>query len=148
MKQILILSKQQFDNMEPDDRFVAIRIIDPEGETHSEKRGYKDQICLEFWDLEDPIGRFDIITARQAFKLYEFMIKHKDADYLVVHCMAGISRSNTVASFFAAHIAKDDYWSLKLASDTTKAINYAVWDALKYEAMRAGNWHIPFSKPN
>ena len=145
MKSIKILSKRQFDNTESNPEAIAIRIIDPEQEVHSDIHGYKDEIKLAFWDLEEPIGRFSIITEQQANELYQFMKKHKDIDHLVVHCMAGISRSNTVATFFAAHIAKDDHIALQLANDTTKAINYAVWDALKNQAIADNNWHYPFT---
>jgi len=148
MKSVHIMSKRQFDETPANPEAIAIRIIDPEQEVHSDISGYKDEIKLAFWDIEEPIGRFNIITDEQAKQLYDFMMKHKDEQHLVVHCMAGISRSNTVANFFAYHIAKDDYWASKLASDPTKAINFAVWDALKEQAIVDNNWHIPFTKDN
>ena len=145
MKSIKILSKKQFDNTEPNPEAIAIRIIDPEQEVHSDIHGYKDEIKLAFWDIEKSSGKYSIITEQQANELYQFMKKHKDIDHLVVHCMAGISRSNTVATFFATHIAKDDYIALQLANDRTKMINYAVWDALKNQAIADNNWHYPFT---
>ena len=145
MKSVKVLSKRQFDITEPNPEAIAIRIIDPEQEIHSDILGYKDEIKLAFWDLAEPFGKYGVITEQQAGELYQFMKKHKDVEHLVVHCMAGISRSNTVAIFFAAHIAKDDYIASQLTNDRTKIINYAVWDALKKQAIADNNWNYPFT---
>ena len=145
MKYCKVVSKKEFDKLEPDVNAVAIRIIDPEGENHSNIDGYKDELRIEFWDIDDDIGRLKAITDEQAKIIYDFMIKNINAEALVVHCMAGVSRSNTIAQFFAFHIAKDDYIASLLSSDTTKIINYGIWDKLKKQAQLNNNWHITFS---
>lgn len=145
MLYVKVLSKLQFDTHTPDPEAIAIRIIDPQGAKHSSISGYRDEIRLEFWDVENTIGKYAQISEQQAEQLYDFMLRHKDAERLVVHCMAGISRSNTVAQFFASHIAKDDKMASLVASAQGKLINYGVWDALKEQAIKHNNWHMPFT---
>ena len=144
MKYCKVLSKKEFDNLIVDPEAIAIRIIDPENEAHSDITGYKDELKLTFWDTEKPIGRFTPISEYQAEQLYNFMYKYKEEQKLVVHCMAGMSRSNTIAQFFALHIAKDDYTASLLASIQGKMINYGVWDALKEQAIKNHHWYTPF----
>ena len=56
---------------------------------------FKGFLEVSFWDLEKPIGRFNIITSTQGSVIREFILNNKDSRF-VIHCEAGISRSAAV----------------------------------------------------
>lgn len=49
----------------------------------------------------------DVFTKEHARQIIDFSLKHKD-EPILVHCAAGISRSQAVALFIAKHIKKDN----------------------------------------
>jgi hypothetical protein len=73
---------------------VAICLFDPDREIRpeSEFEGFADFIQLQFWDVEEPIGRITPITDFQGTQLRDFIEKNKDFKFLI-HCEAGMSRS-------------------------------------------------------
>lgn len=140
---VRILPKQIFDQTDVNPEAICVRIVDPDQRHNEDVSGYKDEIRLEFWDIEEVVGNYFPINEFQAKELYKFLKKNCGAP-LVVHCMAGVSRSNTVGTFYAQVILKDEALASVLASDQTKIINFAVWDALKNEAIKDNNFDFPF----
>jgi len=77
---------------------VAICLFDPDRNVHPEDtfKGYHDFIQMQFWDVEEPIGRIIPISDEQGKELFDFISKNKDKRFLI-HCEAGMSRSAGVA---------------------------------------------------
>jgi predicted protein tyrosine phosphatase len=73
---------------------VLISIHDPDKAVHPDSKveGFHDVLQIKFWDIETPIGNYDIIEPEQGKELRDFIEKHKDKRFLI-HCAAGMSRS-------------------------------------------------------
>lgn len=73
---------------------VLISIHDPNRAVHPPEKvtGWFDVLQIQFWDIETPIGSYDIITDDEANTIREFIEKHKDKRFMI-HCAAGVSRS-------------------------------------------------------
>ena len=80
------------------DNLVLISIHDPDQKIHSltDVQGFDDVLQIQFWDLEESIANYEIITSEQGQEIREFILKNKNKRFLV-HCAAGISRSAGVA---------------------------------------------------
>lgn len=58
-----------------------------------------------FYDIEDDLKcsesgkEYHPITNEQVNELFNYLMSHKDYDYFIVHCSAGISRSGAVGTF-------------------------------------------------
>lgn len=61
----------------------------------------------------------DVFTKEQAHEIIKFSLKHKD-EPILVHCAAGISRSQAVALFIAKHIKKHNQLFNLLYHDNLK----------------------------
>lgn len=73
---------------------VLISIHDPSSKVHPPSRiqGWYDVLQIQFWDVEEDIGKYTIITNEQANTIREFIEKHKHRKFMI-HCAAGKSRS-------------------------------------------------------
>lgn len=97
-----VVSKKEFEvmsNSVDGQGIVVISIIDPENATPVPAdllSHYDDVLQMQFWDLEEPIGRFKIINEEEAKIIFDFINKNKDKRFFI-HCMAGMSRSAGVA---------------------------------------------------
>lgn len=68
--------------------------------TKEEVQGFRDVLQIEFWDIEEDIGIYKIITDEQAKTIQNFILVNlqKDPDTrFIVNCKAGKSRSAAVA---------------------------------------------------
>lgn len=65
----------------------------------------KDFKSMWFYDIEESFIHhksgitYDVITDNQLQEIYDYLIEHKDYDYFIVHCTAGVSRSGAVGAF-------------------------------------------------
>lgn len=106
----------------PHEKTVIIRVSEPDYEKewktpllHHEQ--FADILHVFFYDVtdaqierilkEEPHAPYFAITKEEAEKILTFVDKHKDADRVVVHCSAGISRSPAVGIAIAGHF---DLW--------------------------------------
>lgn len=67
--------------------------------TKEEVQGFRDVLQIEFWDIEEDIGIYKIITDEQAKIIQNFILANlqKDPDVrFIVNCKAGKSRSAAI----------------------------------------------------
>lgn len=69
-----------------------ITISDPDKQNIDDENYFLDTLKLKFWDVEEEIGRFAPIHLTQAKKIYDFIMKNKNSEFLI-NCEAGVSRS-------------------------------------------------------
>jgi predicted protein tyrosine phosphatase len=69
-----------------------ITISDPSRKNINHNNHFVDTLELKFWDIEEDIGSYKIITNEQAKQIYDFIVKNKDKEFLI-NCEAGVSRS-------------------------------------------------------
>ena len=106
----------------PVEKTVMIRISEPDYEKgrdtpllHEDK--FADILHVSFYDVTDaqierissvePDSPYFAIRTEDAEKILDFVDKHVDADRVLVHCSAGISRSPAVGIAIAGHF---DLW--------------------------------------
>lgn len=96
-EEIVKHSADDFLKLKKDENTVLISITDPDKKTLPVEilSQFKNSLSLQFWDVEEPIGRFTPIEQSQAKEIKEFILSHKD-DNFIIHCEAGISRSAAV----------------------------------------------------
>lgn len=140
--EVLVLSRASFNEFVRDtdhSNFVAVRISNPYGEGHSDDTNFFDELCIDFWDVEDISERYVPISQHQARTIVDFLVKYKDRKQFVFHCEAGLKRSFTCALFLADKILGDDVLVGLLSSDQKRALNFRVWGAL-YDTYREGKY--------
>ena len=95
--EIIEFSKDGFKKINKDENTVIISITDPDREPISNNilSQFKDSLSIQFWDVEEGIGRIQPINEEQAKEVREFIIRNKDNNF-VIHCEAGMSRSAAV----------------------------------------------------
>lgn len=73
---------------------VLISIHDPDSQKFNDDMvsRFQDSIQVQFWDIEETIGKYEIISDEIAEELREFINKNKDRRFFI-HCHAGQSRS-------------------------------------------------------
>jgi len=84
---------------------IIISITDPkEAEYHNMFR--KPILKLKFHDMHYlPVeDRFILFNKEMAQQIVKFIKKYQDADHLVVHCSAGLSRSPAVAAAISEYL--------------------------------------------
>lgn len=86
---------------------VFITISDPNKPNVDDKGYFKDKLELKFWDVEEDIGNYTPINITQAKEIYDFIITHKDAEFLI-NCEAGVSRSAGVG-LAIEYLLRDKY---------------------------------------
>lgn len=55
-------------------------------------KDFKASLRVKFWDIEEDIGNYKVISDRQAKQIQDFIIENKDSKF-IIHCKAGQSRS-------------------------------------------------------
>lgn len=64
-----------------------------------EVSGFKDVLQIEFWDLEEDIGKYKIITDDEAKTIQKFILNNLQENpetKFIIHCAAGVSRSAAI----------------------------------------------------
>jgi len=91
------LNKNNFKDINIDSNTVLISITDPGTELLDQKllNKFKDNLSIQFWDIEEAIGNYKPISLVLAKQIKDFILKHKNNNF-VIHCEAGISRSAAV----------------------------------------------------
>jgi predicted protein tyrosine phosphatase len=97
---VLILPESIAKYYHPSLDTVLIRIKDEEPEPFLFEKYYLDVLKLVFDDVSSPTPYGKLMTKEDAKKVVDFFVKHKDKK-LVVHCVAGISRSTATACAWA-----------------------------------------------
>lgn len=78
---------------------AVISIRDPETQIASLQTGWRDVLYLDFFDTDGSDPELKHMSLADAQSIVEFAGKHHDADEILVHCIAGQSRSAGVAEF-------------------------------------------------
>lgn len=68
---------------------------DDEQLSDEEVQGFKDSLRVKFWDIEETIGSYCIISEEIALEIQNFILKNLENRF-IVHCRAGVSRSAAV----------------------------------------------------
>lgn len=96
---IQFMSQWAAESITPDKSMVCISIIRP-GENEAKLReGWKDVLKLKFDDVDRLAYHTQRFSLEDAQEIILFMEENKDIETVIVHCMAGISRSAAVARF-------------------------------------------------
>jgi len=124
------------------ENLVLISISEPkqngyEDETLSDTdvKDFKDSIRVKFWDVEEDIDEYKVISDSVAKELHDFIIKNKNNKFLI-HCKAGQSRSAGVGMAVECLINHDGdkYQYILKGSDITKnprySPNFTVYDKI------------------
>lgn len=124
----------------PED-FIIISITDPDVENPLPDRPH--MLKIQFWDIEDTIGKYEPLTVEQGRILRNFVIKsfeEFDKPKFIVQCMAGQSRSAGVAKaieclwhFGFGQSAKYDYmtgFSSEIDAHIRYSPNLTVFDRI------------------
>lgn len=94
--EVLKYSIDNFKDLNKDENTVLITISDPDMQEISIdiQKQFKDCLSIKFWDVEKDtsIGRFVPINKEQALIIKDFILKHKNSNF-IINCEAGISRS-------------------------------------------------------
>jgi hypothetical protein len=96
---VLILSQIQAETYEPAGREVCISVTDPGKLPARLSVKFAAVLRLAFTDITEPTG-FDgdvLFDHHHATQIIAFVAKWRDADRIVVHCRAGLSRSPGIA---------------------------------------------------
>lgn len=102
------------EQMQPNDKMACISVTSPNGWAKL-KNNWKDVLRLEFDDIDrlhpdiSLLVGTNLFSKDQAQEVVEFLDKNKDVDELIVHCMAGISRSAAIARFAAERFNCNDF---------------------------------------
>jgi len=77
-----------------DENTVLITISDPDNIPVSKEiqNAFKDSLSLQFWDVEEAIGKYNPISDAQAKEIKDFILKNKENNF-IINCEAGMSRS-------------------------------------------------------
>lgn len=107
---------------------VAIRISDSQALFGAD---HPDQIIHRFIFADANEGESGVIVAEQADKIVAILQEAKAKGYdVVVHCVAGISRSGAVAQFAIDYLGFGDYYAIS-EQKCTRIPNLAVSKALR-----------------
>jgi predicted protein tyrosine phosphatase len=97
--EFVILSRTNAENYEPTGAEVCISIGNPKTAPVKLSSGFRDVLHLTFTDIASPSPmRYDLLFAPEhARAILEFIARWPDVERIVVHCVAGQSRSPAVA---------------------------------------------------
>jgi predicted protein tyrosine phosphatase len=99
----------------PVDNWAMISIRCP-GDTVKLQEGWKNLLVLEFDDVDFQFDNYVVFSDEQAGEVIEFLDNlDKDIKGIIVHCLAGISRSSAVALFIRDYYAPKHLPSLSYA---------------------------------
>ena len=99
---IIILPKYRAEKFEPANRTIMISVVDPEEPTPNIQfeNKFVDIFYLKFHDTDSRYSdNYQALSESTALEILVFVKKYVDIiDTIVVHCMAGISRSAGIAA--------------------------------------------------
>ena len=100
LPEVIWMSEASAEAYEPGEREVCISIRDPAAPLPALSPQFLAVLSLEFDDDPEPgwEERRRSITDAQADQVIEFVERHLAARRIVVHCLAGISRSPSLAA--------------------------------------------------
>ena len=96
---MLVLSEQQARFYEPAGREVCISVTDPGKPTALLSERFLAILRLAFTDIDQtPDDAWEVLfTPEHATQIVQFIERWSDADRVVIHCRAGLSRSPGIA---------------------------------------------------
>ena len=96
---ILILSLSRAAAYRPSGREICISITDPQSEPAELSAQFAEVLRVAFSDIVEPTGlpSHQLFAAEHATAIVEFLDRWPEVDRIVVHCVAGLSRSPGVA---------------------------------------------------
>lgn len=107
--EIRFISLLEAETLPPKDTTALISILDPEIHTKIPYTQWKHHIRLQFEDVnseEDGVPFSEAMASR----LIKFVLcLPETVDLLVIHCVAGISRSGAVTKFLTRYVYKNCY---------------------------------------
>ena len=108
---ILVLSRHEATDFVPTVPTIIISITSPEKElvqfAHSDR--FVDILRLQFHDISQPNDEYRLMNKEDAEKVIDFAYRYEqDAQLILVHCDAGISRSAGVAAGLSWLFNNDD----------------------------------------
>jgi len=135
--EVVKYSMNNFKDLKIDENTVIISITDPGSKFISMDilNKFKDNLSIQFWDIEEQIGNYKPISIEQAKVIKDFVIKNKDNNF-IVHCEAGMSRSAAVGLFIYYIIEhNEDRYSFQTSPNPIKEHqryhpNWAVFDVI------------------
>lgn len=119
--EILILSEEKARCYEPQGVEVCISITNPDGPPPRLSRRFRAVLRLSFSDIAAPSPHpWDaLFNEEHAREILAFIRTWYDADRIVIHCMAGLSRSPAVAmGSVSCSDAPSNRWSRLTLSGT------------------------------
>jgi predicted protein tyrosine phosphatase len=95
---LLVLAKRSALNYEPERREVCISITDPDDRAATLSPAFIAVLRVAFIELDEPDDpRQLLFNDRHATAILRFVEQWRDVDRIVIHCMAGQSRSPGIA---------------------------------------------------
>lgn len=137
MKKIHVCAKVDAEESRGSPDWIVISIRDPGAAPAKLQSGWKAVLQLEFHDKEDrqlalKTGLWRLFDDSQARQCLQFVEEHRaSASGLLVHCIAGASRSPAVARGISAHLG------MHASSDWPRG-NELVLETMMREAERHG----------
>lgn len=102
MQKVTFLSRSQAQAFRPTTHSALISISDRRDEPLQPQPGWRDVLHLSFDDADVAATGVELMTEQQARDVLAFVRRNRDdCAELVVHCLAGQSRSAAVALFCA-----------------------------------------------
>ena len=102
----------QEDAAKEKDSYAVISIQDTHTEgfgfEFTESRACRGVLTLYFDDIVSENGTGALFSLEDAEEIIDFILSHRRADTLLVHCYGGESRSRAVAAFAVRLFGKDD----------------------------------------
>ena len=98
LPELIVLSRRDAERYEPQGVEVCISIGDPDMAPAPLSRHFAAVLRLQFHDITDRSDPDEVLfTAHHARAIRDFLDQWSSADRVVVHCLAGVSRSPGVA---------------------------------------------------
>lgn len=130
---ITILSKNQVKKYKPDGKAALISINDLDRPCNHVRRSLYTTLSFYFFEdvLADESGTMTPAQAESIVRHLLHIAQRPDLDELVIHCVAGRSRSQAVGCFMAKTILADEALYLTLYARTTGTGNPHVYRLLE-----------------
>lgn len=131
MPRIRVMSVTEAKRLRPKKGSVVVSIWTPHVPRSSLRPGWVDTLSLTVEDV-DEWGNVseEAPLDEPARQLAAFIVKHQRAPEIVLHCLAGLSRSRSAAAAICAHFHWDYQWTV-LHEPFYRAISHALKDATK-----------------
>jgi predicted protein tyrosine phosphatase len=102
IRNVIFVSQAVACGLSPDERLAVVSVTEPGFGPALLQPGWRDVLRLSFHDVDAAVDGYLIFAEAQADALIDWLTAVEDrVDGIVVHCVAGISRSAAVAKFVA-----------------------------------------------